>query len=452
MAAALRNILLLASFTSYLLVPSIAVYVPSEAHDHDHSVPFHVDGAWSQPDDHPVHALFKRDAPTTDGVTYAQVGSAAWTAAYPPAKPDTTKLPQAWVDALNAATAAGKIPNIPVAKLVNGNPTYPAGSDPSSATVCSTTVQCKLNPDVVWNAPDGVFASSFDDGPLPPATKLYAFLQQNNVHTTHFFIGENILQNPNVFLEAFNNGDDLAVHTWTHPYMTTLSNLDVLGELGWTMEIIHNSSGGRVPKFWRPPYGDSDNRVIAIAKEVFGLTTVVWNNDTDDWAIVEGGQTSAKVEQLMTQWLTGPKHPGLVILEHELYDQTVQAFITAFPLIKSNGWQFMSLAQMNSSSPYQNTASATGPVTPDPDVIVNANLSVPPTSSASPTLNSTSAAPTSTSGSTSGSSSSNKPAATGGSAQQNANAAFSIFDSAYLQFKSVVAACATVALSFVAFS
>jgi len=35
------------------------------------------------------------------------------------------------------------------------------------------------------------------------------------------------------------------------------------------MELIHNSTGGRVPRFWRPPYGDSDNRVTAIAKEVW---------------------------------------------------------------------------------------------------------------------------------------------------------------------------------------
>lgn len=73
--------------------------------------------------------------------------------------------------------------------------------------------------------------------------------------------------------------DDIAVHTWTHPYMTTLDNLGVLGQLGWTMEIIHNSTGGRLPKYWRPPFGDSDNRVNAIAREVFGLTTVIWNQE-----------------------------------------------------------------------------------------------------------------------------------------------------------------------------
>ena len=61
--------------------------------------------------------------------------------------------------------------------------------------------------------------------------------------------------------------------------MTSLSNEDVIAQLGWTMEIIHNSTGGRVPRFWRPPFGDSDARVSALAREVLGLQTVIWNQE-----------------------------------------------------------------------------------------------------------------------------------------------------------------------------
>jgi chitin deacetylase len=82
--------------------------------------------------------------------------------------------------------------------------------------------------------------------------------------------------------------------------MTTLTNEEIVAELGMTMEIIRNSTGGRVPRYWRPPYGDSDNRVNAIANEVcfltlwdrgcelaliifraqvFHLTTIWWNNE-----------------------------------------------------------------------------------------------------------------------------------------------------------------------------
>ena len=73
--------------------------------------------------------------------------------------------------------------------------------------------------------------------------------------------------------------DDIAIHTWSHPFMTTKSNEEVVAELGWSMWLVHNSTGGRIPRFWRPPYGDCDMRVRAIAKEVFGLTTVIWNQE-----------------------------------------------------------------------------------------------------------------------------------------------------------------------------
>ncbi|KAJ3479824.1 hypothetical protein NLI96_g8789 [Meripilus lineatus] len=439
---------------SYLCSLTLASYLPREDHhDHDHSSDSLPAGNWYQPDHHPVRSLFKRATHQTDGQTYPAVGSAQWAAAYPTGKADTSKLPQEWVDALNAAVAAGKIPNIPPTTLVKGNPTYPNNLDPNSDTVCSTTVQCNKNPDVWWDAPPGVFATSFDDGPLPTSDKLYQFLQQNNEHATHFFIGTNILANPKEFTTAFDTlNDDIAVHTWTHPYMTTLTNLEVLGELGWTMQIIHDSTGGRVPAFWRPPYGDSDNRVIAIASEVFGMTTCIWNKDTDDWSIGEGGSTTtvASAEAAYTKWLAGPKTPGLMVLEHELSVATVQIFMDMYPKIKASGWQTMSLARINGSAVYQNAADSIGPVVLVKDItdadVVNAS------SSATPSSSSASASASSATGNTTSQSqsSSDKAAATG---TVKTNGAFSfVLDSAQWQPKGIFATVLTLGLSLMAFS
>ena len=43
-----------------------------------------------------------------------------------------------------------------------------------------------------------------------------------------------------------------------------------------------------------------------------------------------------------------------MILEHELTEDTVQAFMNAYPLMQSNGWQVDSLARLASDGPYQN--------------------------------------------------------------------------------------------------
>ena len=54
-------------------------------------------------------------------------------------------------------------------------------------------------------------------------------------------------------------------------------------------------------------------------------------------------------------FLAGTKSPGLMVLEHELSDQTVQAFMNNFPKVKSNGWKTASLARIiGGSEPYQN--------------------------------------------------------------------------------------------------
>ena len=105
-------------------------------------------------------------------------------------------------------------------------------------------------------------------------------------------------------------------------YMTTLTNIEILAQLGWTMELMHNSTGGRLPRFWRPPYGDTDIRVHAIAKEIFGLTGILWNQEyvyvlsvmhrkfiprllsTGDW-MLPTGTTLGKINASMTKWLTG---------------------------------------------------------------------------------------------------------------------------------------------------
>ncbi|KAG7449211.1 chitin deacetylase [Guyanagaster necrorhizus] len=353
-------------FTSIFLAINVALAANLPRSDcHDHEQHRRLPGNWYHECDHPVHNLFKRGAPG-DGINYAEVGSPSWSSAFPTSTPDTSQLPQAWVDALNDAVSSGKIPNIPESTSTSDrSPVYPDGFDPDGSEVCSSSYQCRI-PEDIWDAPTGTLGIGFDDGPLPPTPRLVTFLQSQNQSATHFMIGSNILSNPNQFNAAYNIGGDIAVHTYTHPYMTTLTNIQVVAELGWTMEIIHNSTGGRVPRFWRPPYGDSDNRVRAIAAEVFGLECIMWNRDTDDWSMESGGTTMRAISRKMKKWLTGPKTPGLIILEHELTTDMVQAFINAYPFMKSNGWNTTSVARLvGDGRPYQNSNNDDSTVTAD---------------------------------------------------------------------------------------
>jgi peptidoglycan/xylan/chitin deacetylase (PgdA/CDA1 family) len=58
-----------------------------------------------------------------------------------------------------------------------------------------------------------------------------------------------MLQNVEELKKLLASDGDLAVHTWSHRYTTSLSNEEVAGELGWTMQLIYNSTGGKVSVF-----------------------------------------------------------------------------------------------------------------------------------------------------------------------------------------------------------
>ena len=104
---------------------------------------------------------------------------------------------------------------------------------------------------------------------------------------------------------------------------------------------------------------------------------------TNDWTMASGGTTLQKINTSMTQWLSGPKSPGLIILEHELDNNTVQAFEDAYPLMVSSGWNMQSTAQINGSSVYLNSQDSDSPVEPVNGVLVQQSYTIPSSSSSS---------------------------------------------------------------------
>ncbi|ORY80754.1 hypothetical protein BCR35DRAFT_352510 [Leucosporidium creatinivorum] len=275
------------------------------------------------------------------------------------------------IAAYNTAKAAGKLVDVsPATALDGGAPSYPSDVDTSSAGICSWTMTGCFAPDDLYSAPDGRWGVSFDDGPVPSSPTLYTFLESMNQSATHFMIGGNIVNNPDIFKQAIASGGHIAIHTWSHPYMSTMTDLQVLGELGWTAQVIYDLSGF-VPAFWRPPYGDVDNRVRAIAKEVFGLTTTIWNQDTDDWCLSESGGTSctgegpaddSALDAEMLAFAAMAKSPGLMVLEHELTSLSIGGFTRNYASLLSSGWDIMSIPDAWGFSWYLNARSNAGPV------------------------------------------------------------------------------------------
>jgi peptidoglycan/xylan/chitin deacetylase (PgdA/CDA1 family) len=111
-------------------------------------------------------------------------------------------------------------------------------------------------------------------------------------------------------------------HTWTHPHLSTLSDDDIRAQLVNTQAALDGLLHEDVRGFFRPPFGNYDARVLAIAREL-GLVTVMWSSEGRDW---EGLDAAGVESAVMAHTPTGS-----IVLLHDNADYPVT--VAALPQI-----------------------------------------------------------------------------------------------------------------------
>jgi len=191
---------------------------------------------------------------------------------------------------------------------------------------------------------------SYDDGPSPYTPILLDYLNEHKVSTTFFVVGSRVISRPEMLQSEYMAGHQIAVHTWSHPPLTTLTNEQIVAELGWSKQVIKDTIGV-TPLYMRPPYGDLDDRVRAICEKM-NLTPIIWTSangvefDTNDWKIPGGvatGESSLGQFDVILQQ-AAQIDTGFIVLEHDLYQQSVDLAV---------GYVLpAAIKSINSSSPY----------------------------------------------------------------------------------------------------
>ncbi|KAJ4473590.1 hypothetical protein J3R30DRAFT_3510154 [Lentinula aciculospora] len=228
------------------------------------------------------------------------------------------------------------------------------------------------------------WGTSFDDGPAFYTTKLLHFLHDQNIKATFFDVGSRCIENPNILIDEYMSGHEIAVHTWSHPHLTTLTTAEIVAELGWTRKAI-KAIIGVTPTTMRPPYGDIDDRVRAISLAM-GMIPIIWTRtpsgvsfDTFDWEI-PGGVVTSEASFSQFEGILGNASTlddGFIVLEHDLYEQTVDMAIgytlpaalnhnppfTLEPIGQCNGIPYTNMyveSNLNASFPIANGTSDGG--------------------------------------------------------------------------------------------
>ncbi|BGP26463.1 chitin deacetylase, carbohydrate esterase family 4 protein [Rhodotorula toruloides] len=236
----------------------------------------------------------------------------------------------------------GSIPKISPRGTPSGNFTgvkYNGTEDPYcwwTWKQCHTPKLAGLPEDIYMVPEPQTWGFSLDDGPNCSHNAFYDFLYEQKQKATLFYIGSNVLDWPLQAQRGLSDGHEVCAHTWSHRYMTSLSNEEVFAEFYYSKKAIKDVLGVTV-QCWRPPYGDVDDRVRYIANAL-GMRTITWLDNTFDYDIstLPRSDIMANYAAIIQKGQNGTfATNGTIVLTHELNSGTMGLMMENYPKIKS---------------------------------------------------------------------------------------------------------------------
>ena len=106
---------------------------------------------------------------------------------------------------------------------------------------------------------------------------------------------------------AQNSLFEIANHSYTHPHMTEVPPERQREELLWTQQILFSLTG-RLPRFFRPPYGEVDSALTEQAGQN-GLRTV-------EFDFPSGDPDRHITRERLVAWVLAKARPGSIVVMH----------------------------------------------------------------------------------------------------------------------------------------
>lgn len=192
---------------------------------------------------------------------------------------------------------------------------------------------------IIWDikTKEKVVALTFDDGPHKKhTTEILDLLEQYDAKGTFFIVGDQAEKNPEIVLRMYEEGHELANHTYTHPYSRNVSK--IMKEIKQTNDTIYSITG-YTPTLFRPVEGHyTDAMIEEIVKDGYKVVMWSWHQDTEDWK-------NPGVNKIVNTVLKGTNE-GDVILFHDgggNRTQTVKALEKILPELQKQGYQFVTI-------------------------------------------------------------------------------------------------------------
>lgn len=196
---------------------------------------------------------------------------------------------------------------------------------------------------------------TFDDGPSPQYTdQILNILIEKHVPAVFFFVGERMVEYPDIVARVYDAGFEIGNHTYSHSDHVHRSPERIQRELLTTNKLIAQYTGHR-SILYRPPYlldlnnetpelitgpgTATTSRPIATASEL-GFIVVGTHVDSDDW-------NASGPSTIISEVLDTLPDGHLILLHDGGGDRS--ATVSALPILidemRQQGYQFVSLAE-----------------------------------------------------------------------------------------------------------
>ncbi len=194
---------------------------------------------------------------------------------------------------------------------------------------------------------------TYDDGPSGQWTPLIlGILDHYNVHATFFNIGSQDLLYQQEFLSALAHGNAVGNHSYTHPELITLTNLQARDQLLATARV-QAELGDYQTRIWRTPYQGGDTvsagngMFDTLVGQQLGFTEVGFTSDTSDYALVGKEIPPPPLSP-------SPSSAGQVVIMHDGGGNRSSTVTLTGKIIReglSDGYHFMTIPQLLAEQP-----------------------------------------------------------------------------------------------------
>lgn len=216
----------------------------------------------------------------------------------------------------------------------------PTGPLPPTLSQAIATLQAQNRLFYSGNTHLPEIALTFDDGPNPYYTpQILALLEQYHVQATFFCIGRLAAAYPTLVRQAYQAGNSIGNHSWSHPNLALLSPAYLQFQLVQTSDALQAAIGVR-PTYFRPPYGKMSVEVLTQVYHL-GLTTILWNDEARDWQRPGVNVIIQRIFRLARN--------GAIILLHDGggdRSQTVAALPSIIEGLRQRGFQLVTIQQL----------------------------------------------------------------------------------------------------------